>query len=310
MILALGGNGFIGRNFVKRFAQIEKVRVFGQNKKYEVKNSNVEYIKGDFRNVRFHNLLENVDTVFHFISSTVPFEGTEGILEDIECNVIPTIKLLEAMKEIGCKKIFFVSSGGTIYGECNSPATENTKLSPECVYAVQKQSIENYLHLYEKYNDIQGYILRVSNPYGLDVNKNKKQGIIPIFTQKILKGDAIEVWGTGENRRDYIYIDEVIDAIESVYQYSGMSRIFNIGTGISHSIREIIDVIEKETKLKAKIEFKEGRKCDLINSFLDTSLIYQECGWKSKMSIEQGIRDYVDIISNKMQIGDRYEMGE
>ena len=70
MILALGGNGFIGRNFVKRFAQIEKVRVFGQNKKYEVKNSNVEYIKGDFRNVRFHNLLENVDTVFHFISST------------------------------------------------------------------------------------------------------------------------------------------------------------------------------------------------------------------------------------------------
>ncbi len=300
MILALGGNGFIGNNFVKRFSEKEKIRVFGKNEKCKIKNRNVEYVKGDFRNADFASLLDGIDTVFHFISSIIPFDDTDSILDDIESNIIPTIKLLEVMKEKKKKKIFFISSGGTVYGECKIPARENTRLSPECIYAVQKETIEKYLHLYEKYDDIQGYILRIANPYGLEMNKKKNQGVIPIFIQKILHSEPIEIWGTGNNRRDYIYIDEVIDAIESVYKYNGRYRTFNIGTGHSYSLRELIKLIERETKIQAKIEYREPRKCDLMNSCLDVSLIYRECGWKSKITIEQGIRNYVNIVTDGM----------
>lgn len=297
MILALGGNGFIGHNFVERFAK-KKIRVFGRAKGYEIKE-NIEFVEGDFRHANFDCLLSDVDTVFHFISSIVPFDGTDGIMEDIETNIVPTIKLLESMKKKNVKKIYFISSGGTIYGECEIPARENMKLSPECVYAAQKISLENYLHLYEKYDGIESYILRISNPYGLEMNKKKMQGVIPIFTQKILQGEPIEVWGTGNNKRDYIYVDEVIDAIESVYQYKGKHRIFNIGTGKSYSILDIIKLIERETKKQAKIRYMNNRKCDLKNSILDVSLINQECGWKSKMTIEQGIKGYVNKLLNK-----------
>lgn len=293
MILALGGNGFIGYNFVKRFAQKEKIRVFGRTKKNNIDINNVEFVQGSFECTNFDSLLENIDTVFHFISSIVPFDGTEEIIDDIKFNILPTIELLESMKKNNVKRIFFISSGGTVYGECEGPAREDMRLSPGCIYAAQKAVIESYLQLYEKYDGIQVYILRVANPYGLGMNKKKGQGIIPIFTQKILKGEFIEIWGIGENKRDYIHIDEVIDAIEAVYQYNGTYRIFNIGTGISYSIQEVIKLIEMETKMQAKIKYKEERKCDLKNSFLDVSLIYQECGWKSKLTLKKGIEDYV-----------------
>jgi UDP-glucose 4-epimerase len=299
MILALGGSGFIGGNFVKRFSQKEKIRVLRRSKSYEPIGNNIEFVEEDFKYVDFNSLLQGVDTVFHFISSTVPLDGTERILDDIDENIVPTIKLLDAMKKKNIKKIFYVSSGGTIYGECDKPAIEDSKLSPECAYAVQKEIIENYMYLYEKYNDIQRYILRIANPYGFKTNQNKNQGIIPIFTQKVLKGETIEIWGTGENRRDYIYIDEVIDAIEAVYQYNGQHRIFNIGTGKSYSILEILRLIEKEIRIPVKIKYKGERKCDILNSQLDTSLIYRECGWKSKLTIEQGIKEYINMIFRK-----------
>jgi len=293
MILALGGNGFIGYNFIKRFSKKEKIRVFARTKKSEFDEENIEFVKGDFRYADFNSLLEDIHVVFHFISSTIPFDGTNTAIENITDDILPTIKLLDAMKMKKINKIFFISSGGTIYGECCLPAKENDKLSPGCIYAVQKLVLENYLSLYEKYDNIQAFILRISNPYGLELNKEKKQGVIPIFTQKILKNEPIEIWGSGENRRDYIYIDEVIDAIELIYQYNGKYRIFNIGTGKSYSIKEIINLIETETKKHAQIIYKNKRKCDLMNSVLDTSLIYKECGWRSKLTIEQGIKAYI-----------------
>ncbi len=302
MILVLGGNGFIGYNLVKRFAQREKIRVFDRTWKHGTEKENIELIMGNFQYIDFEEMLEGVDTVFHFISSSIPFDGTDGFLTDIEENLLPTVRLLDAMKKKGTKRIFFISSGGTIYGECIKPAREKDKLSPECVYAAQKAWVETCLHLYEKYDSIQGYVLRIGNPYGLEINKKKHQGIIPIFTEKIIKGEPIEIWGTGENCRDYIYIDEVIDAIEAVYSYRGRHRVFNVGTGNSYSTQEIIEQIEAVVGKMAQIVYREKRKCDLHESCLDVSLICRECGWYSKLTVKQGIEMYIKRLKEQ-QIG-------
>lgn len=299
MILILGANGFIGHNLVKRFEGRERLRVFDRTWKHEINHKDMELILGNFQEVDFERLLEGVDTVFHFISTSTPSDGTERMEMDIRENVLPTIRLLDEMREKKIPKIFFVSSGGTIYGECAEPAKESKKLSPECVYAAQKAWIEMCLHLYEKYDEIQGYILRIGNPYGLEINKKKRQGIIPIFTEKIIKGESIEIWGDGENQRDYIYIDEVIDAIEAVYSYQGKHRVFNIGTGSSYSTREVIERIEAAVGKRAKVLYGEQRKCDLNESHLDVSLIARECGWRSKLTIEQGIEIYINHLEEQ-----------
>ncbi len=302
MILVLGGNGFIGYNLVKRLARRERIRVFDRAWKHGTEKENIELVMGNFQHIDFEEMLEGVDAVFHFISSSTPFDGTDGLLTDIEENLLPTVRLLDAMRKKGVKRIFFISSGGTIYGECIKPAREKDRVSPECVYAAQKAWIESCLHLYEKYDGIQGYVLRMGNPYGLEINKKKRQGIIPIFTEKIIKGEPIEIWGTGENRRDYIYIDEVIDAIEAVYSYRGEHRIFNVGTGNSYSTQEIIEQIESVVGKRAQIVYGEKRKCDLQESHLDVSLIGRECGWYSKLTVEQGIEMYIKRL-REQQIG-------
>ncbi len=109
------------------------------------------------------------------------------------------------------------------------------------------------------------------------------------------------IWGAGENKRDYIYIDEIIDAIEAIYMYSGKYRMFNIGTGSSYSIQEIIKLIECIVDKKAQVIYKEKRQCDLLESNMDVSLIWNECGWRSKLSLKDGIELYINGLFHSVQ---------
>lgn len=108
MVLVLGGNGFIGYNLVKRLARREKIRVFDRSWKHEKDSSNVEVLLGNFCDADFEALLKEVDTVFHFISSSVPFDGTDGMVQDIEDNLLPTIRFLDVAKRKEVKKVIFI----------------------------------------------------------------------------------------------------------------------------------------------------------------------------------------------------------
>ncbi|MCR5502350.1 MAG: NAD-dependent epimerase/dehydratase family protein [Lachnospiraceae bacterium] len=299
MILILGGNGFLGYNFIKRISKREKVRVYDLNWSHSKDPENVEVIRGSFPEADFDGLLEGVDAVFHLISAIVPCDGTGQTADSIENTILPTIRLLEAMKRKGVSRLFFVSSGGTVYGESGKRSEEKDALNPECVYAAEKVTLEHYFHLYDKYDGIRCIRLRIANPYGLDMNPKKRQGIIPIFATRIISGETIEVWGDGENRRDYIYIDEVMDALERVYDYTGTERVFNIGTGESHTTNEIIRFIEEKVQKKADIQYLPARKCDIEDSRLNVSLIERECGWKSSLSVKEGIGIFIDKYTGK-----------
>ena len=106
MILVMGGNGFIGYNLVKRFAQKEKVKVFDRTWTHGSECKNVELEMGNFQHIDFEKILEDVDTVFHFISSSTPFDGTDNLQADIEENLLPTVRLLDAMRKKKVKKYF------------------------------------------------------------------------------------------------------------------------------------------------------------------------------------------------------------
>lgn len=292
MYLVLGGTGLIGHSLVKRLSRKKKVRVLARHMTSIFHDMDVEMVYGDFSRIDMGKLLEGVDTVFHLISSSMPADGVEGMKDDIVKDFLPTIQLLDMMGKKGIPTIYFVSSGGTVYGELDDPANEKNILRPQCAYAVSKVYLEQCLSMYSKYCGICAFILRVGNPYGID-RFGKKQGIIPIFTKKIVDGETIEVWGDGTNRRDYIFIEEVIDAMEAVEQYNGNERIFNIGTGISTSTIRIINILSEELQKDVKIRFLPKRACDVQNSCMDVSLIKNECHWKSSITIERGIQIYL-----------------
>jgi len=288
--LVLGGNGFIGSHLVKALQHCGNVRVFDHtiNKDF-LENHRIDCVEGDFSNYRFHNLLDNIDVVYHLISTTIPCNGTENLKEEIHQNVMPTIRFLDTMIEKDVNKIIFSSSGGTIYGDVRGELTEKLPLNPICSYGVQKLTIEKALDLYRRYHGLNAISVRISNPYGSGQYTGRKQGVVSFFANLIKKGLPIEVWGDGSNVRDYIHIDDVIDALRVIEKYNGLETVFNIASGERFSINQIIEKICIKLEVDVGIIFKEKRYCDVQENCLSAKLLYNECGWKPKINFEEGL---------------------
>lgn len=300
--LILGGCGFIGRHLVEEILKNDKdaniTIVDVIEDEHFKKLSNITQIKKSFSQILdFDNLVLHTDIIYHLISTTTPSDFTDKIKQDFDDTIIPTINLLEAISKHQDKKLIFVSSGGTVYGACESlPIKEAEKLNPICTYAVQKVVIEKYIEAYAHLYNIKYIICRLANPYGIGQNLQKKQGIIPIFINKILNKEVLQVWGDGEAIRDYIFIDDAVNALFHLGQYKGKKHIFNVGSGIGYSINQIIELIVKELEIQKPVtEYLPERMCDVKKNILDISKIEREVGWKPKITIEKGIKEIVKL---------------
>jgi UDP-glucose 4-epimerase len=261
----------------------------------------VEIRLGDFgREKKFGEFVRDADIIYHLISTTTPSDDTGSIEREIAENVNPTIRLLEALKEKpNCMMVFF-SSGGTIYGNADIfPTPENAPLLPLCSYGVQKASIEHYIRQYHHLYGLRYRILRISNPYGLSQDPAKKQGAIPIFIRKVMSGEEISIWGDGENVRDYIFIEDLVDAVNAAVKHQADAATFNIGSGQGYSIRQVINIICKKCGREAILRWEEERRCDVKKSILDISLLHSVAGWQPKHTLEKGINDIIKAISYK-----------
>lgn len=301
--LVLGAGGFIGKNLCMELAKNYKVIAFNRSMPRElISLSNIEIKVGDFKEIKdFSTLLKGVDMVFHLISTTIPSEETSHIDEEITDNIVPTVLFLEAMVNSGVKDIIFASSGGTVYGESDNHVSQiNDRLNPICSYGVQKKVIESYLEFYGLYYGLNYKIVRISNPYGKGQDPKKPQGVIPIFIYRLLNNDSITIFGDGNNLRDYIYMDDLIDALIKVAKYKGDNHIFNIGSGNSYSLHYIISIIERLSNRKfSDVLYKDIRKCDVSKTLLDISVTEIELDWSPKVSIEKGIKMLLDFYAQQ-----------
>lgn len=289
----MGAGGFIGKPLCKELSKNNHVKAFDIFDIAELRNSeNIEMVIGDFVTMEdFEDLLAGVDLVYHLISTTLPSDDTSKIPLEIEQNIIPTVKLLEAMVKNNVRSIVFASSGGTVYGETgNKKNRVNDPLSPICSYGVQKKVIEAYLQFYGIRYGLNYKIARLSNPYGLGQNQDKPQGVIPIFINHLLKGEAIAIYGDGLNERDYIYLDDLVEGLIKVGEYQGEEHIFNLGFGQVYTLLDIIGYIEKISGKKfTRIQFMPKRFHDVSKTLLDVSSSQQLLNWTPKVEIEQGI---------------------
>lgn len=292
--LLLGGSGFIGGHLIRKLQGKYKLVVFSQIPPEEyLLTKNVEYVEGDFTAIEdFSSLLQGVDIVFHMISTTVPTDTTAIVEKDITENILPTIRLLEALKEQTQIKLFFISSGGTVYGNHTFPKlAEETALQPICSYGMQKALIEQYIAMYHRLYKLPYQIIRLSNPYGVEANVNKKQGIIPIFIRKVLKQEPISIWGDGKTIRDYIFIEDAMEAVSKIMEYTGDLHVFNVGSGEGHSINEIIQIIAEQTGITdINMEYMAPRSCDVRVNVLDVNRICRETGWTPQTTLQDGIQ--------------------
>jgi len=294
-VLIAGGNGFIGSNLQKKFlTDGHKVRVYDHSKTGLLKEfSDVEYVYGEFGDKeQTREALRDVDVLYHLISTTLPETSNNDPAYDVTSNVVSTIRLLELSVEARVKRVVFISSGGTVYGiPRDIPISEDHPTDPISSYGITKLTIEKYLSLFKRLYGLEYVILRLSNPFGPYQNPLGKQGAIVVFMYNILKGRPITIWGDGSVSRDFVYIDDVIDALmlASTAEVKE-TRIFNIGSGKALTLNELITLIEAETNCKAKLTLTPERKIDTPVNILDTRLAQTYLGWKPKFPITTGLK--------------------
>jgi len=300
-ILILGGCGFIGTNLILNLiAKDINIHVYDVNDSKIIKQlkdeGKIKLIVGNFiTEKRFDRLLRNIDCIIHLIHTTIPVTSNKNIIFDIESNLLPSIKLFEAAVRRGVKKIVFVSSGGTIYGNRENciPIKEESETEPICSYGIVKLAIEKYLKLITDKSDTKFIVLRPSNPYGgVSFHSNELLGLINVALMKIKRGEILNIWGDGSNIRDYIHINDLVNAIiKSIFIKQYQNYIINIGTGIGRSILEVLDLIERITKKRLDVRFIDSRKVDINYNVLNIKKSFKLLRWKPLVKVEDGVRN-------------------
>lgn len=293
--LILGGTGFLGVNLTNLLINLgNEVTVFssGANKDFLDYGLKAKFVCGDFKD---RNLIDSLsrngfDYIFHLISTTKP--SNLDPYSEFTDNVLPTIIFLESVKKSSeLKKIIFISSGGTVYGIPEKlPITEEHDCNPISLYGIQKLTIENLFFYYHHQYGLNYQSIRLSNPYGPGQPAYSNQGVIANFLRKAILDEPIEIWGTGNVIRDFIYISDVLEACKACMNYSGDQTVFNIGSSQGASLIQIIGYIENILNKKVEIVFKEGRKQDVPANVLDISLARRELKWRPEIELPQGIR--------------------
>lgn len=293
--LVLGGAGFIGahlvRELLRRGRRVRVLDLLGGERAVSIPyHANLEWQEGNFVEAEDRRrALDGVRSVFHLVSTTQPQSSNDNPEFDVRTNLLATIGLLEQMRNMPGVPLVFVSSGGTVYGPpIETPISESHPTNPQCSYGIVKLAIEKYLALYQLLHRVDYRVLRIANPYGPgQVNRN--QGVIGAFASRILSGEPVEVWGDGSVIRDFIFVGDACEALIRSEAYHGNERIFNIGSGMGHSVLEIIAAIERAASQKADVRFKPGRSMDVPVSVLDTRLARDELGWSPRVSLDDGL---------------------
>src|ERR1051325_7479481 len=188
------------------------------------------------------------------------------------------------------RRLIFISSGGTIYGSpVQIPIPETHPTEPLCSYGIHKLGVEKYLSLFRILEDLDSIVLRVSNMYGEFQNLERPLGAVAHFTHRAANGQPIEIWGDGTIRRDYIHVDDVVSAVLRSVPYQGKERVFNIGSGRSVSLNELIELIRQRLGTEIVVKYNPARSFDVRDNLLDTNRAARELGWKPTIKLEEGL---------------------
>lgn len=302
--LILGAAGFIGTNLALclRDNPENELALVDKNKSYFIptlqKDRSLQIMESIFDDTTdFDTLLQGQEIVYHLVSTTVPTTSNQHISQELQANVIFSSNLFEACVRNKVKKVVFISSGGTVYGrEADCPLKEKTATNPISSYGIQKITIEKLLYLYHYLYGLDYRIIRLANPYGPYQRPNGVLGAVTTFTYKALRHEKITVYGDGSVIRDYIYIDDAIRAMQKIVEGESKHRTFNLGCGEGTSIKKVLETIEQVLNVPLEIEYKEGRKVDVPENYLDISRYEKYYGALNPVSLEEGIQKTAEFM--------------
>jgi UDP-glucose 4-epimerase len=253
-------------------------------------------VEGDIRDMAtVLRCTKGVTGIVHLAANTGVGPSVKEPRLDMECNVIGTFNLLDAARLNGVKRFVFASSGAPV-GEVDPPIHEEIAPHPVSPYGASKLAGEGYCSAYSRTFGIHTVCLRFGNVYG--PRSKKKSSVVAKFIRQALAGQICEIYGDGNQTRDFIYITDLVKAIAQALKFETGGEIFQIATGMERTVLEVAqlisDELHKNTGIEMKLSYGSARTGDVRRNFSDTTKAQNLLGWEMNTNIKEGISATID----------------
>lgn len=294
--LVTGGAGFVGSNIVEHLLRENHEVVVLDNLLSGYRENlfaDVPFIEGDIRDESaLLKAAQGVEVIFHLAASVGNKRGIDHPIDDSEINVIGTLKVLEAARKVGARKVVFSSSAG-VFGELKTlPIREDHPVDPDSPYGVSKLAAEKMCLAYHKLYGLEAACLRYFNVYGVRQRFDSYGNVIPIFAHRILQDSPVLIYGDGEQTRDFVNVRDIVQANYKA-GLSNASGAFNIGSGASITINELVHKMRDISGRNAVIEHAASRPGDVRDSLADISAANQAFGYAPSVGFDEGLAEYM-----------------
>jgi len=273
---------------------------------YSALSTNLQLVVGDIKNYdTCLKCCEGIDIIVHLAANTGVAPSVENPRQDMESNVIGTFNMLESARQNKVKRFIFASSGAPI-GECNPPIHEELAPHPVSPYGAGKLAGEGYCSAYFKTFGLETVSLRFGNVYG--PGSGHKNSIVAKFIRQAMSGEILEIYGDGNQTRDFIYIEDLIRAIRLAADAQRIGgEIFQIATNAETTVKELADkllVILANLEYKnIKINYTAPRQGDVRRNFSDTSKAKKMLGWQAEVGLAEGLKRTAEWFVSPDRIG-------
>ncbi|MDG3009339.1 NAD-dependent epimerase/dehydratase family protein [Rhodococcus sp. D2-41] len=299
--LVTGGAGFIGSTLVDRLlGEGHEVLALDDLSRGRMANlaeagrrDGFAFVRADVTTADLDALLaENrPEVVFHLAAQIDVRSSVQDPAADAAVNVVGTVRLAEAARKAGVRKVVFMSSGGSIYGSPERfPVAEDAPLQPLSPYAAGKIGGEIYLDTFRRLHGLDCTHIAPANVYGPRQDPHGEAGVVAIFSESLLKGEPTRIFGDGGNTRDYVYVEDVVGALVAASGEVGSGQRFNIGTGVETTDRALHSSVAAAAGADDAPTALPARLGDVRRSVLDPTLAGQVLGWKPTVDLTEGIR--------------------
>jgi UDP-glucose 4-epimerase len=306
--LVTGGAGFIGSTLVDRLLAeghtvdvVDNLTSGSLGNLAEARRTGTGHLTFHQMDVRSPDVVEVInrcrpEVVFHLAAQVDVRISVADPVFDADVNVLGSLRVLEGARSSGARKVVFASSGGTIYGNPDPaalPVKESYPQRPVSPYGVAKKVVSDYLAAYRVLHDLEFTTLALANVYGPRQDPHGEAGVVGIFAGRLLSGQPCTIYGDGSQTRDFVFVDDVVDAFARAAGRGG-GLVLNIGTGKETSVNELYEAMAKNAGTSEPALYAPARPGELARSSVDPGRAAIHLGWKPWTSLREGTAAVLD----------------
>ena len=294
-VLVTGGAGFIGSHVVEALLAgghaVSVVDNLSSGRRANLPAA-ARLIELDIRDPRLAEVFEQErpDWVAHHAAQVDVRRSVADPLLDADINVRGGLNVLESARRAGVRRFVYASTGGAVYGEPEYlPVDERHPINPLSPYGASKHALEHYLYLYQQNFGLAYVVLRYPNVYGPRQDPHGEGGVIAIFTDRLLRGAPITIYGDGEQTRDFTFVEDCARANRLALENPAAGGIYNLGTGQATSINQVFATLKDVTRYPLAANYGPAKVGETRFIYSDASRARTELGWQPEVDLRAGL---------------------